>query len=273
MLEGGTSTTFSTQGGTIYNALKGNPNLFLILGGHLDIAARRSDVYNGVTVNTLRSDYQFVDGNQSGYLRIMRFSPANNTIYVNTFSPTQGKEYPDTTQNNFSLDYNMQQFAPIGIASGVASGGQALVSWPGLSANKTYLWYAVASDSTSQTNSPVWSFTTGTTTAVDLSSFTGLAQGGDIRLTWQTATEVNLLGFNLYRSDTLDGTRIKINGDEISAQNFGQMLGAAYDFSDSVPPGHQFYYWLQLEKTDGDRWEGPVALTSTYRMHIPVIVH
>jgi len=108
MLEGGTSNAFSSQGRAIYTALSGNPNLFLMLGGHLDIAARRRDSDRGHTVYTLRSDYQFVDTWQSGYLRLLRFSPAKDRIYVRTYSPITGKYYPDRTDNNFSLFYDMR---------------------------------------------------------------------------------------------------------------------------------------------------------------------
>ncbi|MBK7452257.1 MAG: hypothetical protein IPJ46_00640 [Anaerolineales bacterium] len=89
----GSGNTFTSQGQAIYDALKGNPNLFLMNGGHLDTAARRTDVYNNNTVYSLRSDYQTSNGGQSGYLRVMRFSPAANTIYVNTYSPTMNKNY------------------------------------------------------------------------------------------------------------------------------------------------------------------------------------
>ena len=155
MLQGGTSTSFSTQGQIIYDALKGNPNLFLMLGGHLDVAARRTDTFNGNTVYTLRSDYQTVDSQQSGYLRIMRFSPADDMIYINTYSPTQNKFYDkaDAAQNNFNLPYAMDGsgFEIIGTASGVASGSTASISWPGLNPNEQYEWFAIVSDSTHQT--------------------------------------------------------------------------------------------------------------------------
>ena len=108
MLEGGTSNAFSRQGQAIYAALSGNPNLFLMMGGHLDVAARRRDTDRGHTVYTLRSDYQFVDTWQSGYLRLLRFSPAKNRIYVRTYSPVTRKYYPDRTDNNFSLFYDMR---------------------------------------------------------------------------------------------------------------------------------------------------------------------
>lgn len=164
MLQGGTSTAFSTQGSTIYNALKANPNLFLIMGGHLDVAARRTDVYNGHTVYTLRSDYQSVDNQQSGYLRIMRFSPTDDMIYVRTYSPTQNKDYDksDAAQNNFNLSYGMDGvgFSVIGTASSIPSGGTASVQWSGLTTNAQYEWFVVSSDGTHQTSSDTWGFTT-----------------------------------------------------------------------------------------------------------------
>ena len=167
MLQGGTSTSFSTQGQTIYNALRGNANLFLIMGGHLDVASRRTDVFGGNTVYTLRSDYQSVDNQQSGYLRIMRFSPADDMIHVRTYSPTQNKDYDksDAAQSNFNLSYVMDGvgFQVIGTATGVASGGTASISWPGLDPNAQYEWFAIASDGTHQTSSATWNFTTAST--------------------------------------------------------------------------------------------------------------
>ncbi|MCB0152236.1 MAG: hypothetical protein KDE01_31835, partial [Caldilineaceae bacterium] len=164
LLNGGTATSFSAQGSAIFDALKGNANLFLMLGGHLDVARRRSDAgTNGNTIYSLRSDYQSVDSQQSGYLRIMRFSPAENLIYVSTYSPTQNKEYPnEVTENNFTLPYAMSSSGPfsvIGTAS-AAAGANATVAWNGLADGTAYEWYAVASDGNKQATSPIWSFTT-----------------------------------------------------------------------------------------------------------------
>ena len=137
-----------------------------MLGGHLDIARRRTDIYNGNTVYTLRSDYQEQEGQQSGYLRIMRFSPAANMIYVDTYSPNQGKYYPETKadhgENDFSLPYAMnssEAYTVIGTAH-ASSGSNAGVVWNGLDGNTEYEWYATASDGQKQTSGPVWTFTT-----------------------------------------------------------------------------------------------------------------
>ena len=39
LMETGTSTAFGNQGQATYDALKGNPNLFMMLAGHLDQAS------------------------------------------------------------------------------------------------------------------------------------------------------------------------------------------------------------------------------------------
>ena len=190
MLQGGTSTSFSTQGQTIYNALRGNANLFLIMGGHLDVASRRTDVYNGNTVYTLRSDYQSVDSQQSGYLRIMRFSPADDMIYIRTYSPTQNKDYDksDAAQSNFNLSYVMDGvgFQVIGTATGVASGGTASISWSGLDPNAQYEWFAIASDGTHQTSSTTWNFTTASTNTAPVAANDSYDVAEDSTLTVST---------------------------------------------------------------------------------------
>ncbi len=157
---------FTNQGTAIFNALKGNSNLFLMLGGHLDITGRRQEVgTNGNLVYALRSDYQSVDNQQSGYLRIMRFSPSNNLIHISTYSPNQDKSYPPSdTSNTFDLPYTMDGMADFTLigSTTVPSGSDASVTWSGLLNNNEYEWYAVADNGGAVAVSPTWSFTTET---------------------------------------------------------------------------------------------------------------
>ncbi len=149
------------QGKAIYDALKDRPGLFLMLGGHQDETGRNSFVHQGRTVYALRSDYQFVDNWASGYLRLLRFSPANGRIYVSTYSPTQGL-FRIINNNEFELPYDMSGDAPftlIGTAT-VRSGAQASITWRDLDGNRPYEWYAVADNGGAATISPTWSFTT-----------------------------------------------------------------------------------------------------------------
>ncbi len=153
--------SFTSQGSAIYNALKGNSNLFLMLGGHADTAGKRSDTDNGHTVYSLRSDYQSWNSQQGGYLRVMRFSPADNQIHVTTYSPNRDESLTDSA-NQFDLAYAMDgvaDFAFIGSTT-VPSGSDANISWSGLTGSTEYEWYAVADNGGAATVSPTWSFTT-----------------------------------------------------------------------------------------------------------------
>ncbi|MGH9869646.1 MAG: LamG-like jellyroll fold domain-containing protein [Candidatus Polarisedimenticolia bacterium] len=176
ILESGTSTSFGNQGQAIYDALKGNPNLFLMLGGHLDQASRRIDTYNGNTIRTLKSDYQSRPNGGNGWLRIMSFSPADGTIHVETYSPTLGQfinthadNVAGTAQNDFVLSYDMDGGSPfVTIGSDIeASGGTACVSWPGRQPGRQYEWYTTVSDGTDAATSARHSFTTALTCSQD----------------------------------------------------------------------------------------------------------
>ena len=102
----GNPGTFGSAGQAIYNALKDNPNLFLMLCGHMHGEGRRVDAYNGNTVNTLLADYQSYPSGGNGFLRILRFSPSKNEIAVETYSPWLD-QYETDSESQFVLDYDM----------------------------------------------------------------------------------------------------------------------------------------------------------------------
>jgi hypothetical protein len=86
----------------------------------------------------------------------------------------------------------------------------------------------------------------GLPTAVELASFTATAQGGAILLEWETAAELDSLGFDLYRAWPLSsaartatgGERQRLNVDLIPARAPGSAAGAAYRFLDeTAAPG------------------------------------
>lgn len=79
---------FSAQGRNLYAALKGRPNLFMMLCGHVGDNGEgyREDVYEGRTVRTFLSDYQSRANGGDGMMRLYKFSVKNNTVSVKTFS-------------------------------------------------------------------------------------------------------------------------------------------------------------------------------------------
>ncbi len=101
-------------------------------------------------------------------------------------------------------------------------------------------------------------------TDITLSSFGAITYINTVQLDWETANEVDLVGFNLYRSEASVGEKIKLNSDLIQAQNSGQMIGAIYQFDDMVIPGQHYYYWLELVMKDGTDLFGPLEINSKY---------
>ncbi len=167
------SATFSGQGSRVYDGLKANPNLTLMLCGHECYSARRTDTFGGNTVHTLLSDYQCrtSDGG-GGYLRIMEFSPSNNVIRVRTFSPyyasqtptDAGDDYLQLPADSFDLPYDLQHapFKQIGAVKSTSSGKAGVTissdSWNDLLPGLEHDWYAVVSDGCQTNASPVRKF-------------------------------------------------------------------------------------------------------------------
>ena len=123
------NTPFTGWGQDIYDALKDNPNLFLMLCGHNHAEGMRTDVYNVSTVYSVLADYQDLPNGGNGWLRILRFSPANDTITVQTYSPTLDAygSSPvmgtDTTSAQFVLSYDMVDTPPTTVTFQEGAGG------------------------------------------------------------------------------------------------------------------------------------------------------
>jgi hypothetical protein len=157
-----TPSSFGTQGSVTYNALKANTNLFLMLCGHVNGEGSREDVYNGNTIRTLVSDYQFRPNGGNGFLRLLRFSPAMNTVRVFSYSPWI-RQYETDADSQFQFACAMPSattaFVPIATNT-VASGSTASCAWPGRSSGTAYDWYVTVNNGSRTTTSPVWRFST-----------------------------------------------------------------------------------------------------------------
>ena len=104
-----------------------------------------------------------------------------------------------------------------------------------------------------------------------LVSFAGKALPGKIQLSWETVNELWMVGFNLYRSETLGGVKQKLNSDLILAQKPGQAEGASYNYDDVVNPGVNYYYWIELNQMYGRNLIGPISVLSPYWISLPVV--
>jgi hypothetical protein len=83
-------------------------NVFLVLCGHELGEAKKIDNLdnNNRTVYQLLSDYQGFPEGGDGYLRIIKFVPSENTIYVKTYSPYLDS-YRTNSDSQFELYYPM----------------------------------------------------------------------------------------------------------------------------------------------------------------------
>ncbi|GEM_PF-893763 len=161
LLTTGNPASFQGPGQKIYDDLKDNPNLMLMLAGHVSGEGRRSDTFSGNTVHTIMADYQsgYVNGG-NGYLRIMQFIPAQNLLSVKTYSPYSNTSFTGTS-SQFTLPVNLSPgFQLIGTNSNVPSGSTTCLQWPSLEPGTEYEWFVEVSDGTTTTTGPVWSFTT-----------------------------------------------------------------------------------------------------------------
>lgn len=184
-----TSTPFSTQGQAIYDALKSNPNFFLMMSGHVfneGGEGRRADTFNGRTVRTLVSDYQGRFNGGNGLMRLMYFSPSNNLVSVKTFSPYTGV-YETDANSQFTFSYNMQPngagspgtaYVPIKTNTNVPPGSLTSCVWTGLQPTKTYEWYAVVTDASGNSfRTAPRKFNTGVNSAPIVSNMTVTVTG------------------------------------------------------------------------------------------------
>ncbi|TVM03458.1 MAG: hypothetical protein CV087_04895 [Candidatus Brocadia sp. WS118] len=80
-------------------------------------------------------------------------------------------------------------------------------------------------------------------TAVTLVSFDAESGNGKAILSWQTATEADNAGFNLYRVNTKNGNYKKINDTLVPAKG-DAVSGASYNYIDTPGCG-TFYYKLE----------------------------
>ncbi|MCX6273805.1 MAG: T9SS type A sorting domain-containing protein [Bacteroidetes bacterium] len=216
-------STWGTQGSVVYNMAKTNPNVFLMLCGHVDEESKRTDVYQNNVITTLLSDYQARTNGGNGWMRIMRFSPSNNTISVKTFSPWLN-QYETDANSQFTINYNMtpaaQSYSLIGTNTNVLSGSASAMPYGSLALNTCYQWYTTVSDGVNMVTSPVSTFTTVTAAArnagEDFSDENEIVGSMEELNVFPNPSRDGI--FNISFDETLFGSQIDITnsiGDEI----------------------------------------------------------
>ena len=160
-----------------------------------------------------------------------------NRLYLNngTINPFNG-----VTGENVTAD--AQSTLSVALADMDGDGDRDLVAGNFNARNRLYL-----------NNTPL---------AVTLASFT--AQGGvdRVTVTWETVSEFNNAGFNLYRGLQADGSDRALLAS-VPAQSPGSTQGAAYSYEDAaVEAGQTYWYWLEdIDLSGATTLHGPVSAT------------
>ena len=145
------------------------------------------------------------------------------------------------------------------------NGTATSVALSGLIYSTPYYWHVRAVNGVGTAYSDglstaVWSFTTQAPTDVRLANLNALSLPHGIQLKWQTAQENDLIGFNIYRSESPDGERVQINYELIAAITPGELQGNDYVFLDTTAEvGKTYYYWVEWVGNRDSELFGPVT--------------
>jgi len=100
------------------------------------------------------------------------------------------------------------------------------------------------------------------TLPVELTSFTASMTSANFScIQWRTASETNLLGYNIYRNENEDiNNALRINPSYIQATN--NSTGSEYSYTDEeVEMNSTYYYWLESNEMDGlVEYFGPISI-------------
>jgi len=112
-----------------------------------------------------------------------------------------------------------------------------------------------------------------TPTAVTLVRFEALPENNQVHVEWETATELDNLGFNLYRGESATGPWVRLNSTIIPAQQPGSITGAVYEWLDeAVPPDTTVFYRLEDVDIRGvSTFHGPVSAFNSGATAVKII--
>jgi uncharacterized repeat protein (TIGR01451 family) len=87
-------------------------------------------------------------------------------------------------------------------------------------------------------------------TGVEITGLGASVEEGGVRLTWETASEHNIIGFNVLRI-AAGGVAVAVNAELIFAEYAGAAVGTAYSLFDSGAASGAYTYVLEVLSLDG----------------------
>lgn len=108
-------------------------------------------------------------------------------------------------------------------------------------------------------------------TAVTLADLAATPEAGQVTISWLAVLEQDVYGYNIYRADSLDGLRQKLNPEPIEPRSLG--LPTPYTFEDNtVQPGTTYYYWIEAWGPFGSDWSPVLAAVAKWLLGLGVVL-
>jgi hypothetical protein len=201
---------------------------------------------------------KYRNGSNSAGFRIQMYYSTDGSTWTSAGSDFLTSFPADANNDGFSsapgatssVSAKVLTFSPA-----IASGGTFYLAWN----------YSVASGSTT-TNAQglgIDNFSMDSPTAVTLAEFYAQQVADFVRVTWETNSELNNRGFNLYRGVSPAGWDTQLNSALIPSQSQGSPGGFVYTWEDHADllPGTTYYYWLEDVELNGvATMHGPVSV-------------
>jgi len=105
--------------------------------------------------------------------------------------------------------------------------------------------------------------------AVEMAAFEASWTPGGVLVTWETVSEFDLLGFNLYRSGAEAGPWAQVNEALILSPSPGSPEGRAYAWLDATAPAGNAYYRLEWVRPDGEASIAGETQVTGFRPQLP----
>jgi M6 family metalloprotease-like protein len=272
-------------------------------GGSLDLGAYALTVEGSVTNNGGLIQSRSINAASTSFLRIqsaggtdkyrgVEIDPGAGNMGLSTVT-VWGNQLCPTATSGVLRCYELDPATPLEAAvtfyytdaeRGLMGNADMMVfHWDGLAWNRAadpvtrggsgnFQWARAGSIS----NFSPFALSTVRPTALILTAFNVAGQDGEMQLSWETAFESTLLGFNVYRADSAQAIPAKLNPLLIPSQ-YGGANGGSYTFADpGAAAGKIYYYWIELvHQGDLPEMIGPVWALITpeggFKVFLPAV--
>ena len=204
------------------------------------------DKYWGATIDPGSSDMgnttvkisgnQLCPGALKGVKRCFDLTPTTPQTAAVTFYYTEAERNGASNANMSVYHWNGSTWD---LQTGTTTrGGSGDSQWTRVTGIAAYSPFAL------NTNSPL---------AVTLEAFSAQATSGGVTLTWETVSEVDNAGFDIYRARSEPGTWTRLNPAMIPSMGPGASGGYSYTWMDTTAqPGATYFYRLEGVGLRGD---------------------